>query len=320
MRERETRKVIKVGARSYAVTLPKRWCDRLGIEPGTSVDLVLDDEEIIIQPRSAGGEEAEGLQVFLEYGGDDVLAEQLAACYVEGITKVRVKGDPKRLNELTARLSRRLVGMVATGSLKSTYTDIVLPRSYISIRDLAERIASLITEVFEVLFKYLRTRDGSLLEEARGYFEAFDQLYYLGVRTAKRDLVRVSGDQVLNVADVLLFLDEVKHLVNSLKRLINYLHDMEPDEVEAITVPFLYVRKIAVEALRLFAEKEVDRVPEILSIWKKLGDALKRRVFKDPVMCELSLMFELASDIARMVVGRCVRNRACRCRYFYPKV
>ncbi len=319
MNERETRKVIKVGNKSYAITLPRKWCERLGIKPGDSLDLVLDEDGILLLVRGAE-ESSEDLQIFLDASSEEVLAEQLAACYVEGITKVRIKGDPKKLNILINRLSRRLVGLVATGSLRSTYTDVALPRSYISIKDLAERISSLITEIFNVLFEYMRTKNFSLLEEADNYFEMFDQLYYLGVRTAKRNLVRAGGEQTLNVADILLFLNEVKHLVNSLRRLANHLHDMSPEEVEAIVEPFMYVRKIAIEALGLFAGSDTGRIPEILTLWKKLGEILRHGVFRDPVMNELNLMFEISSDITRMVVARCVRNKACRCRYFYPKL
>jgi len=319
MSAREVRKVIRVGGRSYAVTLPKKWCERLGIKPGSPLDLVLDEDGILLLVKNRG-EGGEDLQIFLEAGSEEVLAEELAACYIEGITRIRIRGDAKRLNRLLNKLSRRLVGLVATGSLRSTYTDVVLPRSYISIRDLAERISSLITELFNALFEYIKSRRLQLLEEADSYFEMFDQLYYLGLRAAKRDLMRVEGEQALNVADFLIFLNEVRHLVNSLRRLANRLYDMGPEEVEAIVEPFMYVRKIAIEALALFAGGDTGRIPEILSLWKKLGDILKRSVFRDPVMNELNLMFEISSDIARMVVARCVRNRACRCRYFYPKL
>jgi len=40
MVEYDKRKIIKVGEKSYATTLSKRWCSELGLRPSDVVDII----------------------------------------------------------------------------------------------------------------------------------------------------------------------------------------------------------------------------------------------------------------------------------------
>ena len=50
MPEYDKRKIIKVGEGSLAITMPKKWCQELGIQAGDVVSLIHSRDLIIVKP------------------------------------------------------------------------------------------------------------------------------------------------------------------------------------------------------------------------------------------------------------------------------
>lgn len=321
MVEYDKRKIIKVGEKSYAVTLPKKWCSELGLQPGDIVDLIFHETSIVLKLKSR--KPAENAQIFLDASkGEERLIRQLIACYIEGATRIKIKGDPREVSRLLQQLMKKLMGLVAMGDLKSPYTDVVILESHINLKDITKRITSITTEIFDTIFSYLESGDKKLLNEALRYCDEVSQLYFLGLKTTKGELLKADSEDVLSMVDLAMFLRDVEHMTGSLIRLIKALERMDHEGLEVTREVFILVRKMALDALQAFTGDKIEMALSLLSSKDKLKEMLERNheVLDRLVLNEFNLIMNLSSSIAEIVLGKCVRNKMCRCKYFYPKL
>ncbi|MCD6084006.1 MAG: AbrB/MazE/SpoVT family DNA-binding domain-containing protein, partial [Desulfurococcales archaeon] len=105
--EHDSRKLIRVGPGSIALTIPKKWASLMGLKTGDVVDIYFDGKKLSAVPRRRAVTD-ESIQIFIDVTEGNVSAavRKLAAAFVEGITKVRVRCQQETLRKLTAELRR----------------------------------------------------------------------------------------------------------------------------------------------------------------------------------------------------------------------
>ncbi len=301
--ERDVRKVIRVGMRSLAITIPKKWARELGLEPGSSVDMVFDGNKIVVKPQSRG--EAEESNIFVEVGHNlETAIRKLIAGYIEGVTRVRVKASYSEAIELGERLREYVPLAIVVAKPGSAYHDIVFTDYNVGLRDILDKLATTVLEVLSRLEK------GSLNDVDKLY-QDFIKSYTLCMRVAKRRIVE-GAEQPLDIVDGIVFARYLREIVEMIARdEFESFNDLDLQSISLIV-------DLAKTAIRSYVDNDIDTSLRLLEkASTMLMDAASkssehRRVFEK--------LKSVVLGIAELNLEKCIRSKACRCRYFYPKI
>ncbi len=301
--ERDVRKVIRVGMRSLAITIPKKWARELGLEPGSSVDMVYDGSKIVVKPQSRG--EAEETNIFVEVGHDiEAALRKLIAGYIEGVTRVRVKASYSEAIELGEKLREYVPSAIIVAKPGSAYHDIVFTDYSIGLRDILDKLATTVLEVLSRLEK-------NTLNDVEKLYQDFIKSYTLCMRVAKRKIVE-GAEQPLDIVDGIVFARYLREIVEMVARdEIEMLIDLDLHSISLIV-------DLAKTAIKSYIESDIDTSLRLL---EKASTMLRDAAAKSS---EHRRVFEKLKSvilgIAELNLEKCIRSKACRCRYFSPKI
>ncbi len=150
----EPRKIIKIGEKSLAVTLPKKWIKQLGLKPGDTVSLIMDKTGIIkifVDNRSSA--EYSSTHIVLDASGlsPETIITYIRAAYTSAIDRLIIRNvDKDKLINSLSEVSRILPGSFILESEPNTLTvKIALSEETIDIDELITRIMQTIILVIE---------------------------------------------------------------------------------------------------------------------------------------------------------------------------
>jgi len=302
--EHDTRRIMKIGLKSLAVTIPKKWAMQLGIDVGSLVDMFFDGNTISIEPR--GKQELEPLQLSVVAEGRKFKSaiRKLIACYTEGITKVKVKCSYEEFTELTSILSKA-VPITAFGRPESKYHEIVFLDIAAKPEDVIKKITNIIKGLIESIYEATEEECGVGLVS-----QEVEKLFNLGLRLCKKHAVLSRGIETLDMLDMLLFLKLIRELFDVLSSNLGMFKCYK--ENNAVFKTLEYVNS----ALSSFTLSDIDRALKLLEI-KPVSE-------EDEVPKELAQaidkLIDIGSSIAEISISKCIRDKACACRYFYPEL
>ncbi len=302
MVEHESRKVVRVGLRSLAVTIPKRWASELGLEPGSTVDLYFDGESITIKPRSPT--EGEEVNVFVDASeGIERVVRKIVSSFLEGVTRVKLKADYATALRVFSELRKHIPSMLTIADPKSRFHTIVFTEYRLEPWELLKKVVSVLENLLEM------AREGRLecgSDEVTEVIAEVSRLYHLGIRVSK-SLVVQGTKGALDAVDTLFML---KYVRDAVELLASSCEDLESLGEASRS----RVLDTLATAIRSFVENDVDTLLKTIDVAKRLPEEVERgRRFVEKV-AELSML------IAELGLSRCVRSKACRCRHFYPKL
>jgi AbrB family looped-hinge helix DNA binding protein len=295
MSERLLKKVNVVGKGSLSVIIPKRWADALGLKPGDTVSLHFNGSRIILSPVGLA-EERSDVGILVELDNIDVALRKLVASYIEGVTKVKVKGDYKKVLELSENLRSSVTNFVLIPNPDSELHDIVFS-------DVKTDLQSLLKTVESTSKKFLDEVEESSQAASSTYAEFYRKYLYF-LRSIK-----------LYVADGELDPYEALDLVVSIEYVKELLDILAPSSIKPPNDPgiptLLDLARAAIGALL------------IQDVETSVNSAIKVMDIIDTITCSSNLCESvkyLTMRISEQILGRCIRNKACRCKYFFPKV
>ncbi len=296
MVEHDVRKLMRLGTSSTALILPKRWLQDLGLEPGSLVDLFFDGSAITVSPRMSakgGRSEVNGMQIFVDLSEDGVGvgAQEIVAAYVEGITRIRVRGSEREISALISELNNSIAGFIIVSRGRSLY-DIVISEFPVDPNQLVSRSVSIVNEVISAY----SSRD---LEKADTLIKEFRKLYNATLRLVRSKAATAPPEETPKLLDILTVMDKMRELITFLK-------------IDGVRMP-----KVALEDLGELFRAAIRSVMENNVRW-----ALKVIQFCQTSVCRrhASHIVNVIVDLAEVALRKCVRDRACRCKHFFPKV
>jgi len=225
MPEYDKRKIIKVGEGSLAITIPKKWCQELGIQAGDVVSLIHSKDSIIVKPliRSEEKEKIRELGIAVDISKRVVnqLVEEIIACCTEGIGRVRlVRGTPDKVNELVKKLKQRLAGIVLLKPTPSTY-EIVFMDVNVDLKSIIERLVSIITELLDQIRDSIEYKSKCIKEltSLKELEEEVKKLYCLGLRIHRSSLANIEVPDIPLAIDALIVLRDLRDIASAFIRL-----------------------------------------------------------------------------------------------------
>ncbi len=294
--EHDVRKLMKLGASSTALIIPKKWLNDLRLGPGSLVDVFFDGTSITVVPRREVIEHEVGskdMQIFvdLKEDGVEVAAQEIVAAYVEGATRIRVRGDETDIAKLMNLLNNFITGFIIVSRGKSFY-DVVVSEFYVDPKDLVNRSLDVVATFLDMLkgdSGYL-----SMLNE-------FMKLYNAGLRLIRSKVVASPPEAIPELLDYLTILEKLRNLVTTATLSKD---KVSKDELEDITEVF----RSASAAVK---ENSVEKALKVIEFCRR------SRVCNNGALVYVS---SAIIELAEVVVRKCVRDKACRCRHFFPKI
>ena len=297
MVEHDVRKLMKLGTASTALILPKKWLEDLGLSPGSLVDLFFDGSSIMVAPRTppqgqGTSQQENNMQIFVNISKDgvDVGVQEIVAAYVEGITRVRVKGDEQSISRLIMELNRRITGFLLVSRGKEIY-DIVVSEFPVDPQHLLTRAMRIVEEYMHALTK----KSG----DAETFQMEFTKVYNATLRLVRGRIAMASPEETPPLLDTLFMMEKMKELMTLLS--------MDGDKMPAVALEDL--SEIFRAATHAVMENNVRKALKVIQFCR----APERKVHATHI-CNVII------GLAEIAIRRCVRDRACRCKHFFPKV
>lgn len=297
MSERVVKKVSIVGKGSLSVIIPKKWAELIGIKPGDDVNLIFDGSKITMLPRSQE-ESDESMNILIEVDNQDLALRKLVSAYLEGVTKAKVKSNYVDVIELAEKLKNNVTMFILKADPSSDLHEFVFNDVKLELDSVAKLMEPTIYEVLEAL-------DEGALERASVTYKEFMRMYLYFLRSLKLRLAEGSIDPY-EAIDLALSVEYVKEL-------LDVLMSMNPREAYSVKCAET-LSELTEASVRALFNQDIDSAVNIAS------NVLKTLAMLDVTQGPCDRCKYLLTKICETVLGRCIRNKACRCKHFYPRV
>jgi len=294
--EKIVKKVGLIGKGSLSVVIPKRWADSVGMKPGDEVGLIFDGSKITLVPHTK--EEQENINILIDIDEPDLALRKLMASYVEGVTRVKVRAEYTELLKISEKLRESIPMFMLKADPNSKIHEIIFDDVKADIPSTLRLIESTSTEILENLV----SKDYEKLVMCH---KEFMRLYLYFLRNLKLNLAE-NNIEPYEAIDLLLSIEYVKELIDT------FINARELISSETKCVEKLI--ELTEESINALLLQDVDTAVNTAS---NILKSLKNVEIKSDFCKRCSY---LVSKISELVLGRCIRNKACRCKHFYPKV
>ncbi len=309
--ETSIRKVIRIGEKSYGLTLPKEWLDRLGIKIGSSVETVIAGDHITIKPVTG---ETLSRSIHLEEGDENMLSKLIIASYIEGKDLIAMKGDKNVIRKAFNIVKGKLPGMIFVEKGDSPEIRITADERTINIQEVIKTMKSTAQVMFELIIKYLEDIDQEHLKEILVLDDELDSLHFIGLRSIKRMSAKMPEEAI----DLAIALKALEHIGDALDRASTYLLRAKLSErcsetlKEALRIAYRYFQtsfdalisnnyRLSLEALN----ERQSNVDAVLDLSKKSA------CFEElsAVIHEILVIIASSAEASEISISRYIRGR-----------
>lgn len=263
----ETRKVQKLGYSSLVVSLPKKWADQIGLKPGDSVFIKIDNGGLRVLPSMDTTLEREKRRRYVVNTDmiydEGIIERVLTGNYILGHDTVQFisqKGrvQPKHMDEIR-RVVNRINGVgIVEQSLKLVTVQSFIDPTKFPVRGLMQRIYVILTSMLDTVIRGAVEGDYNMIQEVNHMENEVDRLYWLIIRQLllsqrNREIAKAVG------------IDSILHIVGN-RTIAKYLEEMG-DRVEEMANELMETRdKNLSQYLDILKEIEAfkDKIKEIL--------------------------------------------------------
>jgi Phosphate uptake regulator len=175
----EVRKIIRVGERSFGVTIPKEWVELHGLGVGSPIRIIVDKDKITLLPSA----EATGLRR-AKIKGDNVekIIRDIIAYYIEGVDELEV--ETRNISAVVTKIEGKLPGVVLMevgGVLKLR----IVTKEDINIDEAVRSMYTTADAMFSLFLQMLK-QGRNLAEEILRLDDQLDRLYFFSLRNCKK--------------------------------------------------------------------------------------------------------------------------------------
>jgi len=214
--ETSIRKIIKIGEKSYGVTLPKEWLDKLGIKVGSSIETVVVGDHITLRPIAGGALER---SILIEEGDESMLSKLIIAAYIEGKDLIVLRGDKNAIRRAFNDVKGKLPGMILVERGDSPEIRITADERTINVLEVVKTMKSTAQAMIEHMMKYLEDRDQERLKEILVMDDELDSLHFIGLRSIKRLSAKTPEEAI----DLAIAIKALEHIGDALDRASTHL-------------------------------------------------------------------------------------------------
>jgi len=296
----EVRKIIRVGERSFGITLPKEWVELHSLGVGSPIRIIVDRDKITLLPsaETAGVRRA-------RIKGDSVerLIRDIIAYYIEGVDELEV--ETKNISAVVTKIEGKLPGVVLMevgGVLKLR----IVTREDINIDEALRSMYTTVDAMFSLFIQMLTQEGRNLAEEILRLDDQLDRLYFFSLRTVKRNIAQRPEHYV----DYVITIKNLEHIGDAIDRATNYyLQNEIRCAAEAVEV-FKKVYRFMQDAFNAFYNNDANKALDVLVQRAELArEALQQMCPQAAaVMHEAASIVGFAADIAEAAYSKAARQ------------
>lgn len=300
----EIRKLIRIGERSYGVTLPREWVEQNQLKVGAPIKILTEGNKILILPATA--EKALMSAAIKEENVEKALRDVIAY-YIEGADEIQV--DSGEISALVTKIEGKLPGVVALESEGKLRLRIVTKED-VNIDEVVRSMYTTVSAMFHLFLDFLRGPNGESAQELLRMDDQLDRLYFLSLRTIKKNIYQDPQSFV----DYAIVVKNLEHMGDALDRATNYLGQNKVPCLDTIYEVFQALQRYSEGAARAFLEDRheaaLQTILEREATIKKALAALSPCEGAASVMHEAMLIAALSADIAEAAYSKYIRRKA----------
>ncbi|MGC9051319.1 PhoU domain-containing protein [Pyrobaculum sp.] len=296
----ELRRIIRVGERSFGITLPKEWVEVHGLGVGSPVRVIVDREKITVLPGSEAGAARR-----VSIKGDDVekIVRDVIAYYIEGADELEI--ETRNISEVVTRIEGKLPGVVLM-ELSGVLRLRIVTREDINIDEAVRSMYTTVDAMFALFLQMLSLDRRELAEEILRLDDQLDRLYFFSLRTVKRNIIQKPEHYV----DYVITIKNLEHVGDAIDRATNYyLQNVVACKAEVLDL-FKKVYTFMQDAFNAFYNNETERALAVLTRRAKLEKEALQIICPQAaaIMHEAASIVGFAADIAEAAYSKAVRR------------
>ena len=227
------RRVQKVGYSTLAVSLPRRWAAKVGLDKGSRIVMMeLPDGALLLAPEQHERQASERLKAVLELpeGVEVEVGREVIALYEAGYDTIELAAPREVLDAVRKLIWKRLIGLEVTAESEHSLTlEVVLDHSSLTFDTILGRMSGLVERSLGDLRAYVHKLDPKPLANVVERDDELDKFYFLLVRQAsicfrKPELFRRLGlSDSLEILPLLYYGKTLERMGDTLTQLAMYL-------------------------------------------------------------------------------------------------
>ncbi|MGK0548469.1 MAG: phosphate uptake regulator PhoU [Pyrobaculum sp.] len=296
----ELRRIIRVGERSFGITLPKEWVELHQLKVGSPVRVIADRDKITILP----GAETGGLKK-VSIKSDDVekATRDIIAYYIEGADEIEV--ETRHISAVVTKIEGKLPGVVLMeegGVLKLK----IVTREDVNIDEAVRSMYTTVDAMFSLFLQMISAERRDLAGEILRLDDQLDRLYFFSLRTVKRNIIQKPELYV----DYIITIKNLEHVGDAIDRATSYYLHTEVGCKEEIYQTFRKVYTFLQDAFNAFYNVDAGKALSVLLRRGELEKETLRAMCPQSaaVMHEASSIVGFAADIAEAAYSKSVRR------------
>jgi len=236
----ETRKLIKLGNSSFAISLPKKWLENLGLERGDLVFLENSNGNLVVSSKEKEEKvEEKPALIKVENKNPDTLIAEISAFYINNFNCLTIDGitSESRLKEIK-KILNNFVGfeIVEQNNDKIIVKD-TLGISMISINEIIRRMDNTVRSMFEDLVNI--TEEGKpnnkIIQEVVETDKDVNKLYFLIWKLVRSGMLderkaKILGTDFLGLSSIQWLAMNLESIGDEIKRIARFLNEEKPSK------------------------------------------------------------------------------------------
>jgi phosphate uptake regulator len=331
----EVRKLQITGESTYILSLPKKWVTKMGLERGSPVTLITQDDSslTIVAGEARKTEERMEASLQVEAKDDpDAIMREIISLYLVGYNEIYVREEKERLtaiqrNVIKDSTRKMLVGTeIIADSHNELMLKVLLSYSELSVQSALRRMSAIASSMHKDAMMALKELDKELasgIVDTDNEVDRFNLYIIRQVKAAVGDVAVLkaiglsSGRECLAYRLITKFVERTAdHAVEIARNIPMLKHPLDAGLFKKINSASLAAVSVFDEAIEslfkrdyMYAEKTVQKAKQIASTKKELMKSILAETHVEEVS-SLTLMVEsitraaeYASDIAEIVMN-----------------
>ncbi|MCI2414544.1 MAG: phosphate uptake regulator PhoU [Candidatus Aramenus sp.] len=243
----EVRRVQKFGKSTLMVSLPAEWVKEVGLNPGESIYLEVDEDgSLKVYPPNLKSENAskEVKVVVKSTSPADLAGRTVYSLYVLGYDKITVESSNGPLNEEILRkvkdAVRSLIGLeIISQDLTTIQIQSFLDPTKYNMNSLINRLSNTLKQMLHYLNLGIKEASRTFLQEVVELEKEVDRLYYLSLRQlliaqVNRSLAYMIGVKRIQIVGNRILMKAIEEAADEISDAANDLLSLHPEDLEAI--------------------------------------------------------------------------------------
>ncbi|AWR94901.1 phosphate signaling complex PhoU family protein [Acidianus brierleyi] len=243
----EVRRVQKFGKSTLMVSLPADWVKEVGLNPGESIYLEVDEDgSLKVYPPNLKSEStSKEMKVAIKNNTSaDLIGRLIYSLYVLGFDKVSIESTDGPFNEDVLRkvkdAARSLIGLeIVSQDVTSLQIQSFLDPTKYNMTSLISRLSNTLKQMLHYLNLGIKEASRTFLQEVIELEKEIDRLYYLSLRQlliaqVNRSLAYMIGVKRIQIVGNRILMKAVEEAADEISDAANDLLALHPEDLEII--------------------------------------------------------------------------------------